>query len=168
MGYYFDRIAHFRILANQFIAMLGELDKREIIDLLESQVIGRLGCHSDGETYVVPISYVYKDNAIYAHSGEGKKIDMMRKTPKVCFQVDQIINSSKWKSVVLWGTFEELSDQDRQQAMQSIIHKIMPGNDSPLGGPSHGIKPELQSHTIVYRIKIENGSGRFESHEEQK
>lgn len=82
--------------------MLGELNKREIIDLLERQFIGRLGCHLNGETYVVPVNYVYQNNAIYAHSGEGKKIEMLRANPEVCFQLDEIDNMFKWKSVILW------------------------------------------------------------------
>ena len=36
--------------------MLGDLNKKELIDLLESQVFGRLGCSVDGETYIVPIN----------------------------------------------------------------------------------------------------------------
>ena len=61
--------------------MLGELNKREVIDLLESQFFRRLGCHLNGETYIVPINYVYRKDAIYAHSGEGKKIEMLRVSP---------------------------------------------------------------------------------------
>lgn len=46
-----------------------------------------------------------------------KKIEMMRKNPKVCFEVDDIKNIFSWKSVIAWGTFEEITDiaeQDRQ------------------------------------------------------
>src|SRR5690606_24696111 len=144
--------------------MLGELTKREIIDLLESEFIGRLGCHLDGETYIVPINYVYQNNAVYAHSGEGKKIEMLRANPRVCFQVDEIDNMFKWKSVILWGTFEELKGQERQQVMQGLIKRIMSTTDNPARDPSHGINPALQDSLIVYRINIQEATGRFESH----
>lgn len=146
--------------------MLGELNKREIIEFLESKFIGRLGCHLNGETYIVPVNYVYQDNAVYAHSGEGKKINMLRANPRVCFQVDEIDNMFKWKSVILWGTFEELKGQERQQAMQGIILSIMPATDHPGREPSHGINPAFHDNLIVYRIKIQEATGRFESHEE--
>lgn len=146
--------------------MLGELDKGEIIDLLERQIIGRLGCHVDGETYVVPINYVYLDNAVYAHSGMGKKIEMMRKNPEVCFQVDEVEDTFRWKSVVLWGTYEELEDEERQQALMSIIHRIMPLRDKPSLPASHGVDDELRDNIVVYRINITEGTGRFESHED--
>jgi len=145
--------------------MIGELNKKEIIDLMEQQVIGRLGCHAENETYIVPINYVYRDNAIYAHSGDGKKITMMRQNPKVCFQVDDIIDTFRWKSVLVWGEFEELSGTDRQQAMQSLIHRIMPLTNRPSEAPSHAIDQNKLDQLIVYRIRINEGSGRFESHE---
>ncbi|MFC6100289.1 pyridoxamine 5'-phosphate oxidase family protein [Olivibacter domesticus] len=144
--------------------MLGELNKREIIDFLESQFIGRLGCHLNGETYIVPVNYVYQNNAIYAHSGEGKKIEMLRANPRVCFQVDEIDNMFKWKSVILWGTFEELKGEERQQVMQGLILRIMPNTNDPARNPSHAISPALHNALIVYRINIEEATGRFESH----
>ncbi|QIL41528.1 pyridoxamine 5'-phosphate oxidase family protein [Pedobacter sp. HDW13] len=146
--------------------MLGDLNKGEMISLLESQVTGRLGCHSDGETYVVPINYVYRNNAIYAHSGPGKKIDMLRRNPQVCFQVDQIKDIFSWKSVVLWGTFEELNGEERQQAMQGIIHRIMPLTYRPSQESSHGISSDVHQEIIVYKISIKEGTGRFEEHDE--
>lgn len=145
--------------------MLGELSKRQMLDLLEQQVIGRLGCHADGETYIVPINYVYRDNAIYAHSGIGKKINMMRANPKVCFQADEIIDTFRWKSVILWGNYTELAGEKRQQAMQGIIHKIMPLTDRPSEEPSHGINPAEHTNIIVYKIELTSVSGRYESHD---
>jgi len=144
--------------------MLGDLGKKQIMDLLHRQVIGRLGCHANGETYIVPINYVYRNDSIYAHSGFGKKIEMMRKNPKVCFQVDEIVDTFRWQSAILWGTFEELSGEERQQAMQGIIHRIMPLTDRPSEDASHGIDVNLHNDLIVYRIRIAEGTGRFESH----
>ena len=45
---------------------------------------------SDSETpYIVPMSFGYKENAIYLHSSrEGRKIEILKKNPRVCFEVD--------------------------------------------------------------------------------
>lgn len=145
--------------------MLGDLNKREIIDLLERQVIGRLGCHADDETYVVPVNFIFRNNAIYAHTGNGKKLEMMRKNPKVCFQVDEIQDTFRWKSVIVWGTFEELTGEERQQAMQGIIHRIMPLTDSKGQHSSHGIADEKYDSLVVFKIPLVEGTGRFESHD---
>lgn len=145
--------------------MLGDLNKRELIDLLEKQVFGRLGCSADGETYVVPINYVYRNNAIYAHSGNGKKIEMMRANPKVCFQVDEIKDTFNWKSGVLFGNYVELEEEERQQAMQGIIHRVMPLTNKPTEGPSHGINPEEFDNLVVFKIELTEVTGKFESHD---
>ena len=145
--------------------MLGDLNKRELIDLLEGQVYGRLGCSVDGETYIVPINYVYRNNAIYAHSGNGKKIEMMRANPKVCFQVDEIKDTFRWKSAILLGSFVELKDEERQQALQGIIHRIMPLTDRPTEQTSHGIDPAEHTNIIVFKIELTAVTGKFESHD---
>ncbi|RYG18363.1 MAG: pyridoxamine 5'-phosphate oxidase family protein [Chitinophagaceae bacterium] len=145
--------------------MLGELNNRQIIDLLERKVIGRLGCHANGETYIVPINYVYRDNAIYAHSGKGKKIAMMQLNPKVCFQVDEIIDTFRWESTILQGNFEVLSGEERQQAMQGIIQRIMPLTDRPAEETSHGIPGEEHQNIIVYKITLTAVSGKYETHD---
>lgn len=145
--------------------MLGDLSKREIIDFIAQQSIGRLGIHADGETYVVPINYLTRDNVIYAHSGPGKKIDMMRKNPDVCFQIDDIKDTFRWKSVVVWGKFEELEGIERQQVMQGLIQKIMAVTDENAKEPSHGIDPKHYDSLIVYRITMEKATGKFEYHD---
>jgi len=145
--------------------MLGNLNKGELIEMLERQVIGRLGCHANGETYIVPINFVYRNNAVYGHSGNGKKIDMMRANPNVCFQIDEIIDTFRWKSAILWGVFKELKDEERQQAMQGIIHRIMPLTDRPGEEPSHGISEDKHGDIVVFKIELTKVTGKFESHE---
>jgi len=149
--------------------MLGELSQKQIEDLLKRQVIGRLGCHLHGVTYVVPVNYVYKDGVIYAHSGPGKKIDMMRQNPSVCFEVDEIENIFKWQCVIAQGRFEEIKDiEEQEQAMQGLIHRIMPFVETPAGHPSHGITANAYDagtkiDLIIYKIQIIKATGRFES-----
>ncbi|WP_114937759.1 pyridoxamine 5'-phosphate oxidase family protein [Mucilaginibacter endophyticus] len=148
--------------------MLGKLEQPEIEALLSRQITGRLGCHANGITYIVPVNYVYKNGVIYAHSGPGKKIEMMRQNPKVCFEVDEIKNIFSWKSVIAWGKFEEITEiGEQEQAMQALIHRIMPLVEQPSGHPSHGITESEYDlgdkiDLIVYKIVIDNTTGRFE------
>ena len=39
--------------------MLGKLNEKQVEELLKSQLIGRIGCHANGVTYVVPVNYFY-------------------------------------------------------------------------------------------------------------
>ena len=61
---------------------------------------------------------------IYVFSTVGKKIKWMRKNPKVCLQVDEIGNLSNWSSVVVDGTYLELTDPqytaEREHAKEQL------------------------------------------------
>jgi len=148
--------------------MLGQLNIAQIEDLLMSLPVGRIGCHADGITYIVPVNYVYDGSNLYAHSAAGMKIDMMRKNPEVCFQADAIQNLQNWESVVVWGKFEEITDiREKEHAMQMLINKVMPlmnGNDAQ---PSHGFTTNASDvgtgvELILYKIVIAKRTGRFE------
>jgi nitroimidazol reductase NimA-like FMN-containing flavoprotein (pyridoxamine 5'-phosphate oxidase superfamily) len=148
--------------------MLGELSEDQIEDLLKSQAIGRIGCHTDGIIYIVPINYVYDGTFVYGHSSKGQKIDMMRKNPEVCFQVDEIKNINNWQSVIAWGKFEEVADlHEKQQVMQKLIDHIAPLITSETGHPSHGITESESDigngvELILYKIALNKKTGRFE------
>lgn len=148
--------------------MLGTLDENQIEDLLKQQVTGRIGCYADGITYIVPINYVYKDGYIYGHSAAGKKIEMLRKNPQVCFQIDHIESIVKWKSVIVWGVYQEITEREEmQEAMQGIIHHIIPLMPDENEHPSHGITDNESDigtsiDLILYKIRLTEKSGRFE------
>ena len=150
------------------IKMLGELTNQQIEDLLRQQVYGRIACCADGDIYIVPVNYVYNGTDILGHSAKGKKIDMMRKNPKICFEVDDIRSIFRWKSVIAWGKFEEITDIDeQQQAMQAIVHRIMPLIENASDHPSHGITEKesdvgINVELIVYKITLEKKTGRYE------
>jgi nitroimidazol reductase NimA-like FMN-containing flavoprotein (pyridoxamine 5'-phosphate oxidase superfamily) len=147
--------------------MLGTLDKSQIDTVLYSQVIGRVGCYADSKLYVVPITYAYDGEYIYSHSKEGMKIEMMRKNPDVCFEVDVMENMANWRSVIVWGTYEEMKTADAQAKGK----KILMDRFAPLMAsettkpPSHSMRPQMVEKAvkaIVYRIKIIECSGRYE------
>src|SRR5262245_55355972 len=106
--------------------MIGTLDETQIDALLRSEKIGRLGCHADGRTYVVPISYVYDGWYLYGHAVEGQKIRMMRAYPEVCLQVDHIRNLAHWRSVIVWGTFEELHGDAALDVARVLAKRLLP------------------------------------------
>src|SRR5690349_3689996 len=101
--------------------MLGELTEQEIDLVLRNQRVGRIGCHADGVTYVVPVGYAYDGMAVYVLSAEGMKLNMMRANPRVCFEVEQVEHWANWQSVIAWGNFEELTDDDAESAMR-LLH----------------------------------------------
>ncbi len=148
--------------------MLGILTKNQINHVLDSQVLGRIGCYGDGKVYVVPVTYAYDGKCIYAHSKEGMKIKVMRKNPKVCFEVDAVDNMANWRSVILWGEYEELKDTaSKEKGMKILIDRLKPlmASETVYSDEHHSMRPQMvenQVKAIVYRIKILESSGRYE------
>ncbi|HEX5153393.1 MAG TPA: pyridoxamine 5'-phosphate oxidase family protein [Parafilimonas sp.] len=143
--------------------MLGELTNDEIEEVLKHNVLGRIGCYNDNKIYVVPVNYVYDGRHILAHSKEGLKIFMMRKNPDICFEVDEMQNFTNWRSVILWGVYEELSDErSRYYAMKAFVEKMMHIKVSATAQPSHHSHAYARSKAVIYRIVITEKSGRFE------
>ena len=130
--------------------------------------IGRIGCHADGITYIVPINYIYDGKNLYAHSARGMKIDIMRKNPEVCFQADAIDDLLNWESVICWGRFEEIFDmQEKTDVMQKIINRVMPMMQGDTAQPSHGFTSDASDvgedlELILYKIVLSKKTGRFE------
>lgn len=150
--------------------MIETLASPEVENLLRTQIVGRIGCHDGDFMYVVPISYAYDGEYVYCHSYEGKKIEMMRKNPKVCFQVDEMRDMANWKSVVAWGEFEELTDHDaRSKALQILLKRQLPisssitthlGQTWPFTGNGTNGLSEIPG--IVFRIYLEEKTGKCE------
>jgi len=149
--------------------MLGELTADEIEELLRTEVTGRIGCHADGRTYVVPITYAYKPDFVYCHSPEGLKIRMMRKNPVVCFEVDRVENVGNWRSVIAMGRFEELSGREALDAMDVLIARFMAIERASEPHPSYifresEVEPARADgqEIVLYRIRLVEKTGRFE------
>ena len=156
----------------EFIYMIGRLNNEQIEEVLKENVLGRIGCNAGKKTYVVPVNYVYDDKFIIAHSVMGLKIEMMRKNPQVCFEVDEMKSLTIWKSVIVWGEYQELTDErDRYYAMKLFVDRMMHMKIS-----ESAILPEITEKNvhqglpgsirpIVYRIVITEKTGRFENEE---
>jgi nitroimidazol reductase NimA-like FMN-containing flavoprotein (pyridoxamine 5'-phosphate oxidase superfamily) len=150
--------------------MLGELTTDEIENILKSNVIGRLGCCTQQKIYVVPVTYIYDGEFIIGNTVEGMKIDILRQNPECCFEVDVLKDLANWKSVIAWGTFEELSGDEATKALDTLINKLEPlvpsetSHPNRMGpAPSHRIST-FTRNPIVYRIRLKNKTGRFEQH----
>jgi nitroimidazol reductase NimA-like FMN-containing flavoprotein (pyridoxamine 5'-phosphate oxidase superfamily) len=155
--------------------MLGELDARQIEEVLRQGAVGRIGCHAGGRTYVVPITYAYDGECVYGHSAEGQKIRMMRANPAVCFEVDQMEDLANWRSVIAQGTFEELRGAEAEAALHKLTRRLLPLVASETSFPAHGfgleapVEPgpheavETRHPAILYRIRLTEKCGRFEA-----
>jgi uncharacterized protein len=148
-------------------SMLGILNAAEIEQLLERQIVGRIGCSIGDKIYVVPISYAYDGEYVYCHTREGMKIDFMRSNPKVCFEVDHLNNMANWKSAIAWGTFEELTDpEERMKALRKLHERILPfiASETVQLSPDWPFLPQELNKIpgITFRLRLTAKTGRFE------
>ena len=149
--------------------MLGQLDAAEIDKLLLSEIVGRLACHADGRTYIVPITYVYDEGGIIGRSADGQKLRMMRANPLVCFEVDRVDDLANWRSVIAWGLYEELSGPNADRALAKLLGRLLPFTATREASQT----PKTLTHSyraleeglkaIVFRIWLTEKTGRFES-----
>jgi nitroimidazol reductase NimA-like FMN-containing flavoprotein (pyridoxamine 5'-phosphate oxidase superfamily) len=148
--------------------MFGTLDNKQIEEVLMHQVIGRIGCSADGITYIVPISYAYDGVYIYGHTTEGMKINIMRKNASVCFEVEEMKDMANWKTVITWGSFEEVTEPiERSKGLQILVDRVLPIISSETTHLSplwpFPITDIRNIKGIVFRIKLGKKSGRFET-----
>jgi len=149
--------------------MLGELTKEQIARVLSDEVVGRIGCHANGRTYIVPVTYVFDGENVYGQAGPGMKIEIMRANPNVCFEVEQVDNLVNWRTVVGWGTFEELSGEEADEALQMFLRRLIPLITDEHSQPSHPLDA-FATHQfgpkgwtgVIYRIRLQELHGRFE------
>lgn len=147
--------------------MIGILNEQQIDQFLAEQNVGRIGCHADDTTYVVPVTFVYDEGSLYGHTSEGLKVNMMRKNPSVCFQTDKIENPGNWKSVIMHGQYEELEGEEAVKGIRLLMERLMPALASESAMPTHGFDlthpfKEKEILGIVYRIKVTSKTGRYE------
>lgn len=109
---------------------MQQLSRAEIDAFLSEELVGRIGCHAGGVTYVVPVVFAYDGEAVYAHTVEGMKLELMRANPRVCFEVDHYYRPGSWTSVIAQGRFEELEGSESRRALTRLAERF-PGSERP-------------------------------------
>ncbi len=152
--------------------MQGTLSEQEIDELLTRGTLGHLGCADGDRPYVVPMAYVFRDGHLYGQTTTGQKVEMLRRNPVVCFQV-QSHESGRWCSVICWGRFEELAfDELVPSEAVEIVHLLSErlsgiqqavGVDIPFAFGTKEVEPLKvnEKESTLFRISITEKTGRF-------
>ena len=140
---------------------IGFLSSEDSIKLLANGKYAHLACQADGELYLVPITYIFDDNYIYCHSSPGKKIELMRKNPNICIQVEEKKDSLCWESVITWGKFEELKGAEATKVAKQLIKKFGETGLRDSDSLESQLSTQLEM-AILFRMKIDKITGRYE------
>jgi hypothetical protein len=133
---------------------IGKLGDEDSLAILREGILGRLGCIASGWPYVVPVNYFFDGKDIYIHTLPGKKLDALRSNPRVCLQVDKIKDPYNWRSVIAYGTFEEISAEDTRENILTRMYSRLPHMT-----PVESRLVEGAKGTVVFRIKVEEVTG---------
>ncbi len=147
-------------------------DKNEIIKILDKSLVLHLGMADGDEPYVVPMNYGYEFNddklIIYLHGAKrGKKIDILRKNPKVFFELECDIVPFEgevackygitYASVMGKGKALIVEDDEEKMHALSVLMKTQTGKDftftSKLVSVVSVIRIDCEYYTAKHRPK---------------
>lgn len=140
-------------------------DRAAIRALMEEFLVCRIGL-ADGLTpYVVPINFGLGENCLYLHCAtEGRKLDILRKNDRVCFEMDLLREikqapeacgwSARYESVIGFGRAVVLTDiEEKRRGLDMIMDHY--GAKEPFRYPD-----DTLARTTVIRIDITEVTGK--------
>ena len=142
--------------------LIEELTREESLDLLARARIGRLACAQRNQPYLVPVNFVYDDNYLYSFSTVGQKIDWMRANPLVCVEIDEIVSTRQWATVIIFGSYEELPDTYESRSARAYALQLLQRN--PIWWEPAYTKTNLQGaqrplEPLYFRIRVHRIEG---------
>ncbi|HXT61904.1 MAG TPA: pyridoxamine 5'-phosphate oxidase family protein [Pyrinomonadaceae bacterium] len=98
-----------------------DMSAAETHELLRRQSFGHLGCARDNRPYVVPMNYAYDGNELYFFTTEGMKTRFIDANSQVCLQVEEVSDSTHWRSVMVTGQAQQITnDAELEKGMRLI------------------------------------------------
>ena len=143
--------------------IIHELTRAECLEVLHRVTVARLACVRDSQPYIVPVSFYFNhaDMSLYSFSTLGQKIRWMRENPRVCVELDEIIDRLQWTTVVINGVYEEIRNAPDAARVQERALKLFESQPNWwLPGTATLPKEPAHDTPVVYRIRVANMSGR--------
>ena len=136
-----------------------EMSQGERLALLLRGGYGHLGCSRDNHPYVVPMHYAFDSQALYFFTTDGTKTEFMAANHEVCFQVEEVTDARRWRSVMVTGRAERIiGAEEMERAMQLIAARnpsLTPAlNETKIGAWKRANK------VVLYRVRPEAIYGR--------
>ena len=137
-------------------------DPKEIQDILDQSMVLHLGLVDDGMPYIVSMNYGYtmEDGklVLYVHgAAEGYKLDVIRKNPTCCFEMECGVQpfegavacqyGTAYQSLMGRGTAVIVDDVSEKQRAMTILMKTQTGKD-------FSFEERLVSIVSVIRIDV--------------
>src|SRR5687768_7051196 len=105
---------------------IEELRPSEAREVLGQLNYAHLALARDNIPYVVPVHYAFDGDELFIYTTEGKKADIIKVNPEICLQAEDVEDNENWKSVIVAGTAEQITDEDSRQKALDLILEINP------------------------------------------
>ena len=142
-------------------------DESAVEAIIHASLVCRLALSDGNQPYIVPLCFGYQDRTLYFHSAlEGKKIDILKKNNRTCFEFDintEIIEADKackwgmkYQSVIGFGRAVLVENiEERQKGLNIIMNHY---SDRIWQFPDKAIEK-----IAVIKIEIEKMTGKRSS-----
>lgn len=147
-----------------------QLPASAIDAFLATAEVGRLATiGKDGCPYIVPVNFVYQDNAIYFHGlNAGDKLENIAANPNVGFEADAMDSirhgaepcntGTLYTSVIIKGTAAVVKDREEiVKALDGIVKKYTPQHIGK------GYPDAMLAATAVVKITVTEKTGKTRS-----
>jgi len=139
-------------------------DMDEIERIIKKAICCRIALVDDDEPYIVPICFGYEKNNLYFHGAlEGRKVALIKKNNKICFEIDidvEVVEASnpcdwsmKYRSIIGVGRAYILeNDEEKSHGLNLIMKQYAEGDVS--------FPKSVLNSVLVVRVDIKSLSGR--------
>jgi uncharacterized protein len=140
-------------------------ESSEIASIIRRSSVCRIAVADAEQPYIVPLCFGYDDGTLYFHSaGKGKKIELLQKSRRVCFEFDTVHGVKKGEAPCDWGIRYEsvigigdvsfiAEPETKKQALNLIMKQY--------GGEGEWDYPESAlAGIVVFKIAIESMTGK--------
>ena len=139
-------------------------DTDEMEAIIQRAQVCHLALFDKEFPYIVPLNFGYKNQCLYFHSAkEGKKIELLQKNNRVCFEfdidlaiemTDQACNwTTKYRSVIGYGKATILDEiEAKREAFNIIVEHY--------SGRTFDYFPEAIDSTLIIKVTIERMTGK--------
>ena len=135
------------------------LDRGECTAILARNHVGRIAHAHAGRVDIEPLNYVYHDGWLYGRTSLGGRLAAADAAwAPVAFEVDEVEEFFRWRSVVVHGGFytmvddgEALHDAEWWQGVQ-LLRRLIPATFTAAD--------PVAFRTVVFRMAVQEVTGR--------
>lgn len=143
-------------------------DKKEMLAILDKCKVVHIGLTDEDQPYIVPMNYGYTYEegklTLYLHGAvRGYKYDLIRKSPKVCFEMECDVKPFEGKvpcqygmaysSIMGKGTAEIIENPEEKIEALTIFMKTQTGKDFEFNEKLVSIVNVVRIHVTEFTAK---------------